>query len=287
MVNLESKLPQKPRIFVSYSIADSVAARVIIEGLRSQNLNVWLDEDKLQQGEHWAKSIHTAVSASDYVLLLRSKHSMHLPEIDDHLLKELQSRDVTVLPVLLDDYDIPSALAMYQWFDMRNGIENGLEKLIEALRSTPKIDFKKLSSQTFEQLVVELLQQLGFIKLQTAIHQKDLSVDAIVEFRQRDPFGSETRDIYAVEAKFYRHSRADLRAIRQLVGYAKSDPAINKVLLITNSNLTSAALDWVNEAPKIIGIPIRVVDGTELKRLLLQNTDLVAKYFTASLSHAT
>jgi hypothetical protein len=72
----------------------------------------------------------------------------------------------------------------------------------------------------------------------------------------------------------------------QLAGYAKNDPKINKALLVTNGKLTSVALDWVSDAPKVTGIPIRVVDGTELKRLLLQNTDLVSKYFTVSLGHA-
>jgi hypothetical protein len=35
------------------------------------------------------------------------------------------------------------------------------------------------------------------------------------------------------------------------------------------------------------GISVRVIDGTALKRLLLHNTDLVSKYFSTRLSHAS
>jgi hypothetical protein len=290
MTTLERSSKQRPQVFVSYESADSAAAKAIVEGLRSLDLNVWLEADELRPGNHWAESIRTAISASAYFLLLLSKNSVRSSWMDhevEAVLKELQSRDVTFIPVLLEDCDIPSSLAMYQCFDMRSGVKENLEKLVEALKATPKIDFEKLSPQTFEQLVVDLLQKLGFVNLQPEMQQGARGFDAVVEFRQKDPFGAETREVYAVETKLYRHSRADLQALRQLVGLAKSDPKINKALLVTNGNLTSVALDWVNDAPKDTGIPIRVIDGTELKRLLLQNTDLVSKYFPPSLSNAS
>ncbi|MEB3120639.1 MAG: TIR domain-containing protein [Snowella sp.] len=288
MTTLEPISEQRPQVFVSYASADSMDAKVIVEGLRSRGINVWLDADEIRPGDHWVESIRTAISASAYFLLLLSKHSVQSSWMTHEvILKELQSRDVTFLPVLLEDCNIPSPLAVYQYFDMRSGVEENLGKLAEALRFTPKIDFEKLSAQTFEQLVVDLLEKLGFVNLQPEIHPRDSGVDAVVEFRQKDPFGAEIREVYAVETKFYRHSRAGLEALRQLAGYAKSDPKINKALLVTNGNLTSVALDWVNDVPKVIGIPIRVIDGTELKRLLLQNTDLVSKYFPPSLSNAS
>lgn len=288
MTDLEHDLKEKPQVFVSYASADSAAAKAIMEGLRSRDLNVWLNAYELRLGEHWAESIRATISASSYFLLLISKHSVHSHWIDyetEAVLKELQSRGVTFFPVILEDCDIPLSFAMYQWFDMRSGIEENLEKLAEAVRSTPKIDFEKLSPHTFDQLVVDLLQKLGFINLQSG-RQHRSGIDTIVEFRQKDPFGAETREVYIVEAKLYRNSRADLRTLRQLAGYARSDPKVNKALLVTNGNLTSVALDWVSNAQKVTGIPIRVVDGTELKRLLLQNTDLVSKYFATSLSNA-
>jgi len=256
-----------------------------VEGLRSRHLDVWLDDYELHPGDRWAESIRTAISASAYFLLLLSQHSARFHWVSyesEAVLEELRSRDVTFLPVLLEDCDIPPSLAMYQWFDMRSGIEENLEKLANALSSTPKIDFEKLSPQGFEQLVGDLLEELGFVNLQSEQKYGAGGADFIAEFRQKDPFGIETRDVYVVETKLYRNSRADLRALRQLAAYVKSDPKIDKALLVTNGKLTSVALDWVGNAHNITGVPLRVIDGTELKRLLLQHTNLVSKYFAAN-----
>ncbi|OUL35968.1 TIR domain-containing protein [Nostoc sp. 106C] len=288
MTNIDN-LEKQPQVFVSYAIADREAARAIVRGLRSHNLNVWLDDNQLYPRSNWAESMRSAVSASAYFLLLVSKHLVNshwVSKETEDVLKELQNRDITFLPILLEDCDIPPSLATYQCFDMRSGIEDNLEKLANALRFTAEIDFEKLSPQTFEQLVTDLLQKLGFINLQSESQQSDSGIDAIVEFRHKDPFGAENREVYAVETKFYRDSRADLRTLQQLIGYVKKNPKIDKALLVTNGNLTSVALDWVSDAPKSTGIPIRVVDGTELKRLLLHNTELVSKYFATSLGHA-
>jgi hypothetical protein len=123
--------------------------------------------------------------------------------------------------------------------------------------------------------------------LHLQFQKKDNGINTIIEFRHKDPFGAETRDVYALETKLYRESRADLRSLRELALHAKSNPNIDKALLVTDGNLTSVALDWVNDAPKVTGIPIRVVDGTELKRLLLKNADLVSKYFVTSIGAIT
>lgn len=134
------------------------------------------------------------LSANAYLILLLSKSSSFCYNHDIEVaLKELQFRDITLIPVLLEDCDIPLSLASYQHFDLRNPVEENLEKLVDAMRTTPEIDFEKLSSPIFEQLVVELLQKLGFINLQ--MEKKDNGIDAVVEFRHKDPFGAETRDV--------------------------------------------------------------------------------------------
>lgn len=85
-----------------------------------------------------------------------------------------------------------------------------------------------------------------------------------------------------VEVKFYHKSRADLKSIHQLAGYLSYLPEHCKGLLVTNSQLTSAAREWLASAESKGRIQIRVIDGTELKRLLLQHKNLIYKYFLKS-----
>ncbi|ACK70004.1 restriction endonuclease [Gloeothece citriformis PCC 7424] len=290
MTYLKDQSSTTTQIFISYVGSDIVAAKAIVEGLRSRNLDVWLDEYELKAGENWVDSIRNAISASSYFFLLLSKDSVNSPFINTEfisILKELQIRNITLIPILLENCEIPQPLAVYQFFDMRSGIEENLDQLANTLKSASKIDFEKLTPKTFDQLVIDLLKKLGFVNSKLNSQINELGIDAIVEFPQKDPFGSEIREIYLVETKFYRHSRPDLRALRQLVEYTKILSEIDQALLITNGQLTSTAHDWANDATKNTGIPIRIIDGTELKRLLLQNTDLVSQYFTPILSNAS
>jgi hypothetical protein len=290
MVDLSPDPQRVPQVFVSYASTDRLSAEIIITGLRSQGLTVVSNVHDLHPDHHIAESIRSAISANAYFLLLLSRQSVNsrwLGHESTAILKELQSRNITFLPVLLDDCEIPALIAMYQCFDMSTGIEQNLERLIEALKSTSSIDFQRLSPQMFEHLIADLLGKLGFVNWKVEMMQgADRDADAIVEFRHKDPFGAETREIYIVELKLYPNSRADLRALRQLARTAEYYPEADKALLVTNGNLTSVALDWVHDSPKAVGVPIRVIDGTELKRLLLQNTDLVSKYFSNHLSTA-
>lgn len=94
-----------------------------------------------------------------------------------------------------------------------------------------------------------------------------------------DPFGSEVLETWIVEVKFYHKSRADLKSIHQFVDYLSYLPEYCKGLLVTNSQLTSAARDMLASVESNRRIQIKVIDGTDLKRLLLKHKDLINKYF--------
>jgi hypothetical protein len=270
------------KVFISYSSQDKAAADKLREGLLSRHLNVELDPYEIKAGSQWEESIRTTISASSYIVLLLSRHSLSSHWVayeTERVLDELRRRAITILPILLEDCELPPSLATVLLFDMRSGIEENIERLVHALQSTPSINFGVMSPQAFERLARDLLEKLGFESIHSQSRQKDWGADFVAEYRYKDPFGAETKDFYVIETKLYRDSRADLRALNQLVNYAKRDPKINKALLITNSRPTSVALDWVKEIQKTTTVSVRVIDGTELKRLLLQYPDLVSQYF--------
>jgi restriction endonuclease Mrr len=174
-----------------------------------------------------------------------------------YAISDFSRRDITLLPVRLDD------------------------KLAKIIGVVPEVDFKKLNPQKFESLVGELLWKTGFENVQLMPQHHDTGVDLIAEYRRSDPFGAEIREVYLVQVKLYRQSRADLKFLNQSIAYLKSFPQADEILLVTNSQLTSAALEWLNSVKQKEKISVRVIDGTELKRLLLKHNDLVQKYFSA------
>jgi len=126
---------------------------------------------------------------------------------------------------------------------------------------------------------VDLLAMLGFTDMKQGWAIEDKGIDIKALYPRIDPFGAEIIETWLVEVKFYHESRADLKSIHQLAGYLSSLPEHCKGLLVTNSQLTSAAREWLASAESKDRIQIRVIDGTELKRLLLQHKDLIHKYF--------
>ncbi len=74
-------------------------------------------------------------------------------------------------------------------------------------------------------------------------------------------------------------SRLDIKAIQKIKSQLLRYPDFSKALLVTNGHLTSATkkfLDFINRQEKLY---IRVIEGTELKRLLLKNNDILSEYF--------
>jgi len=282
-----SSTEKRYQVFLSYASADKRIAQNIVDKLRQEGISVWFDTYELQPADSIAEAMEKALSASDYLVVLLSPHSVNSvwvqQELGAALSSDLTARDITLLPVLIADCEIPSPLAYYQYLDLRTDFEQGVYRLAKQISAAPDIDFSEIDWRDFEALVVDLLAELGFKNIEREFAVSDFGVDIKAHYSQPDPFGVEVVDTWLVEIKFYRQGRADLKSIHQLVGYLSRLPARNKGLLITNGQLTSAAREWLKSTEASSRVEIRVIDGTELKRLLLQHRDLIEKYFTREL----
>jgi restriction endonuclease Mrr len=192
---------------------------------------------------------------------------------------ELQSRAITILPVLIADGEIPSALAEIRHVDLRGDLDQGIEHLVEQLNVVHSLDFSRLDAHAFESLIVELLEQIGFSEVVREWHTAERTFDIKATYTSTDPFDAEREEVWLVEVKFYRNARADLNVIHQIVSYIERLPGRYKGLIITNGQLTSAAREWLTAAENTHRIAVRIIDGTELKRLLLNHPQLVRRYF--------
>ena len=281
---LESGTEDRNQVFLSYAAADKLVAQRIVQRLRQEGLRVWFDQAELKVGDSIDAALYKALSASDYIVVLLSPDSVQSGwvrrELAAALSRDLTARDITLLPVLIADCEIPLLLATYQFLDLRTDFEQGVDLLVKQIAAAPGINFSELDGRAFEDLVADLLVELGFTNIEREAVVRDFPVDIKAQYSHTDPFGIEVTDTWLVEIKLYRQGRADLKSVNQLVGYLSALPARSKGLLITNGQLTSAAKQWLESTEASTRIEIRVIDGTELKRLLLQHRDLIDKHFT-------
>lgn len=285
MSNPTSHSERTKQVFLSYAQDDKPLARRLAEGLRAAGLRVWFDEWELAVGDSIVPRIEQAVATSDLLLVLISPRSVESrwvrTELSSFLAHELKDRAITLIPVLIEDCEIPPVFADRQYLDLSEDFDKGLERLISQLRAVPDIDFSRLDGRTFEKLVGDLLLELGFSIQQTPL-SRDSGFDFIASFSSRDPFGAKRQETWCVEVKLYRDQRVSVSALRQMLGYLMTSPHVGKGLVVTNSRLTSVARDFLSETSTRSGHELRVIDGTELTNLLSQNPGLVERYFGRS-----
>lgn len=273
----------KRQVFLSYAFADREVARTMAEKLRQHGLKVWFDEYELKVADSLAEKIRDAISSSDYLIVLLSPNSVKSrwvrKELDSAFARELASRDITLLPVMIADCEVPRFLEQRVLIDIRTDYAIGISKLVQQIGLAPDIDFSRLTPQQFETLVVDLFKSSGFSEVQLEVPVRDRCVDIVAKYTAKDPLGGAREEVWLIEVKFYRKERADLQALHQLVGYLVTLPEQYRGVLVTNSYLTSAARAWLEEARKLGRHDIRIVDGTEMRRLLLNHPDIVNKYF--------
>src|SRR6185295_16354216 len=114
--------PRRRQVFLSYAHADKNTARRLAAALREAGVGVSLDEWEIQPGDTISERVRKLISANDLLVILLSRHSVRstwVAELTSSLRRELNDRAVTLVPALIENCEIPSALAEYAFLDLR------------------------------------------------------------------------------------------------------------------------------------------------------------------------
>ena len=283
------EITEEPRrqVFLSYAQADKDIADRVADALRRAGLRVWFDAWELAQGDSIADRIDQAVRSSDLLVVLLSPRSVESKwvqtELSAALARELKDRAITVIPALIEDCAIPLSLADRVYLDLRHDLAGGVQRLVDQIGGAPDLQFSQLDGRTFENLVADLLGELGFAVQRTSA-TRDSGFDFVASHRFRDPFGAEKTETWFVEVKLYREQRVSVSTLRQVLGFLMTSRGVKKGLVVTNSRLTSIARDFLSQSAETSAHELRVIDGTELTTLLIQHPELVRRYFPRSSS---
>lgn len=286
MKGVEQADGKKPQIFLSYASSDREVAQRIAEEIRKAGMGVWFSEWELRPGDSIAERIEEGLSASDVLLILLSPQSVSSRwvehELSAALSRELKSRAIIIVPVLIEDCQIPASLAGRVHLDLRSNLELGVRDLVRELDVVSRIDFSQLDSRSFERLVGDLLIALGF-SVEFFGQSTDAGFDLKATYPTRDPFGVLKDELWLVQVKLYRRERVSIGSIHEMVGRLMSSAGSSKGLIVTNSQLTSVAHEFLHNFSRKSRADVRIIDGAELRQLLLRHPDLVRLYFGPSL----
>ncbi|MCB1824034.1 MAG: toll/interleukin-1 receptor domain-containing protein [Candidatus Competibacteraceae bacterium] len=133
----ERRLRQR-RVFIIYSSKDRKPAAEVVHYLRVNGYNPWFDVDEIAPGQKWEQSVMKGIGESAVALYLVSENMKSSNKFVSEELKTamsiMRSKDESfspVIPVRLDDAEVPQELADVHWVDLRS--KDGLEQLEKGL----------------------------------------------------------------------------------------------------------------------------------------------------------
>jgi hypothetical protein len=130
---------RQPRIFLSHSHSDKEIVRKTAEGLRKAGIDVWLDEAELNLGDSLVAKIERGLDSADYVAFFLSNASLRSrwarQELNVAISRQVSgNRGAVILPILLENAEIPSLLKDLMYLDLRDGdVDAGVRKLVSAI----------------------------------------------------------------------------------------------------------------------------------------------------------
>lgn len=134
-----SKKKRPLKAFLCHSKKDKAAVRRLYGKLLKDNVKVWFDEKALLPGRDWTLLIQVAVQDSDVVLICLSRAAI---DNKGYIHKEIQlaldiaqlqpEGSIFIVPVRLEDCDIPQRLQRYQWSNLFQ--RGGYSMLLSSLR---------------------------------------------------------------------------------------------------------------------------------------------------------
>ena len=132
--------PSRPlRVFLCHSSNDKPAVRDLYSKLRSDQIDPWLDEQKLLPGQDWNLEITKAVHTSDVVLVCLSRGSVNKAGYIQKEIKyaldvadEQPEGTIFLIPLKLEECEIPDRLRRWQWVNLLE--ESGYERLMRSLQ---------------------------------------------------------------------------------------------------------------------------------------------------------
>ena len=126
--------------FLSHSSADKPFIRQLAADLAANNVEVWLDEQRIRVGDSIPEKIAQGLAESDFFLIGISHNSVNSAwvqkELNNALVTEVKRRNVHILPLKLDQSPMPTIISDKKYADFSASYKFGLDELLKALKDT-------------------------------------------------------------------------------------------------------------------------------------------------------
>ncbi|WP_449221426.1 toll/interleukin-1 receptor domain-containing protein [Tistrella mobilis] len=263
---------------MSYAMKDQPTVNILLTYLQDFGVSVW-QHNMISPGGDFVEAIQNSIRTADFVIMIVSAAALNSQwfQMESKYIasiREFSDRSITVIPVLLDDVELPDPLRYIAYLDCRGDPREAMRRLASQVLSTVLIDFSRLTGRQFENLVGDLLQDFG-MRIERDVRLHDMHIDFRAYFQTHDVFGTPIEEIWLINVNYHLNDRVS--ASKSVDLEIKSRPFRKNntyFALISSGNLTSVARNILQKSN------IRVIEGVDLKRILCNRPHLVRQYFS-------
>ena len=159
------------RVFISYTTADRPFVSQLAARLKSDMVDLWYDEWEIGIGDSIVEMINRGLADSDVLLIVLSKQSLKsrwvVEELNSMMARVVEKR-ASVLPVLLEECDVPPTLAHRRYANFSDSAATAYAELLVSLR---KVDAKQKSDEA--QRILDSLMTGWSLKLEEVNSDED------------------------------------------------------------------------------------------------------------------
>lgn len=130
-------------VFLCHSSTDKQFTRKLSMALAGNGLKVWIDEAEIGIGESLIEKIESGILGSKYLIAVLSSSSVSsrwcAEELRMAMVRQIARKGITVLPVLIEDCDLPGFLQEKKYADFRNArhFDRGIAELCATMSQLP------------------------------------------------------------------------------------------------------------------------------------------------------
>jgi 5'-deoxynucleotidase YfbR-like HD superfamily hydrolase len=182
---------RKLTIFLSHSSKDKAFVRRLNRDLKSHFFNTWFDEENIPYGSSITQEIQGGLNKSDIMFVFLSDFSVSsnwvTVEWQAKFFKQINEKKIFVIPILLNDCQIPTFLADRRYVDFRDKdeYETNLSHLLSYLENIKfdvigdvsignYIDYESITDYTRE-----ILEDLSHEQISMPIHKRLPIIDTL------------------------------------------------------------------------------------------------------------
>jgi hypothetical protein len=131
------------KAFVSHSSKDIPIVDKIVADLESNGVSVWYDKFEIRAGDDIVDKVNEGLKDSEYFLLILSPNALSSSWVKEEtsfaVLQQIAFKGIFVIPVLIQDCDIPPLLRHRRYVDFRKSYDEGMEELLKIFEENDKV----------------------------------------------------------------------------------------------------------------------------------------------------